>query len=563
MPSRWLVRWRRRLVWVVATLALAVVAVPGLGADSFDDVPSDHTFAADIAWLADEGITRGCNPPQNTRFCPDDYVTRAQMAAFLVRALDLPPADDQGFTDSAGTFKGNIDSLAAAGITRGCNPPTNDRFCPEELVTRGQMAAFLVRALGLPPADDQGFTDSAGTFKGNIDSLAAAGITRGCNPPTNDRFCPDGLVTRGQMAAFLHRALTIEPPIPAKAIDISVGFQHACALSEDGRVYCWGSNNNGKLGVASPTMSTKPIEVPGLSDVVDIAAGNSHTCALNTSGHAYCWGLGASGRLGTGNEASTSTPTRVVGLTGVTAIDAGENFTCALKDNGTVWCWGFGTGGHLGNGAESSSSVPVPVSGITDAVNLDVGYGHACVTTATERAKCWGETGRPGDGGGLGMQLVPIQAILTDVARVSAGHGSTCALTLSGVMNCWGNNGDGQLGTGDTAVRNIPNPVPGMTQVLSIEAGHYTTCAIDSESDTYCWGRNANGTAAMGTRGDDILSPQKALVDRAMMIDLAYDNGCAVSLEGEISCWGDNTLGQLGIGTSGGVEPTPRPVTLP
>src|SRR5690606_40769712 len=77
----------------------------------------------------------------------------------------------------------------------------------DDPVTRGQMAAFLVRALGLPPAPPGTFTDTTGTvFARDIDSLALSGITRGCNPPANDRFCPDDPVTRRQMAAFLRRA---------------------------------------------------------------------------------------------------------------------------------------------------------------------------------------------------------------------------------------------------------------------------------------------------------------------------------------------------------------------
>ncbi len=71
------------------------------------------------------------------------------------------------------------------------------------------MAAFLVRALGY--TDDGGgdlFTDDDGSvFEGDIDRLGTAGVTRGCNPPANTRFCPGSNVTRGQMAAFLHRAL--------------------------------------------------------------------------------------------------------------------------------------------------------------------------------------------------------------------------------------------------------------------------------------------------------------------------------------------------------------------
>ncbi|MCP3934450.1 MAG: S-layer homology domain-containing protein, partial [Actinomycetia bacterium] len=113
------------------------------------------------------------------------------------------------FTDDDGVFELNIESLAEAGITRGCNPPTNDRYCPNDAVTRGQMAAFLVRALKLPTGTPGAFTDDDGVFELNIESLAEAGITRGCNPPTNDRYCPNDAVTRGQMAAFLVRALDL------------------------------------------------------------------------------------------------------------------------------------------------------------------------------------------------------------------------------------------------------------------------------------------------------------------------------------------------------------------
>ena len=165
-------------------------------------------FEADIDWLAASGITRGCNPPDNDRFCPTDYVTRGQMAAFLVRALGLTDTGSVEFVDDDGSvFEASIVKLAAAGITRGCNPPDNDRFCPTDYVTRGQMAAFLVRALGLTDTGSVEFVDDDGSvFEASIVKLAAAGITRGCNPPVNDRFCPTDYVTRGQMAAFLRRA---------------------------------------------------------------------------------------------------------------------------------------------------------------------------------------------------------------------------------------------------------------------------------------------------------------------------------------------------------------------
>ena len=106
----------------------------------------DSQFADSIRWLAATGVTKGCNPPQNSLFCPHDSVTRGQMAAFLVRALDLAPGRGT-FADTTGhVFEADVAALAAAGITRGCDPPANSRFCPDDPVTRGQMAAFLVRA---------------------------------------------------------------------------------------------------------------------------------------------------------------------------------------------------------------------------------------------------------------------------------------------------------------------------------------------------------------------------------------------------------------------------------
>lgn len=183
------------------------------GGSFTDDDGSVHE--ADIEAIAAVGITRGCNPPINDRFCPDDPVSRGQMAAFLVRALELPAGPDQFVDDGTSVFQDDINALAAAGITRGCNPPTNDRFCPTRSVTRGEMAAFLVRAYGYGPgASDQFTDDDNSVFEADIDALASAGVTRGCNPPANDRFCPHQPVTRAQMASFLVRAEGLDAPTP-------------------------------------------------------------------------------------------------------------------------------------------------------------------------------------------------------------------------------------------------------------------------------------------------------------------------------------------------------------
>jgi hypothetical protein len=170
-----------------------------------------HIFENAIEWLKAEGITQGCNPPTNNRFCPDDRVTRGQMAAFLVRALHYTAGGSTNYfvDDNGHIFEAAINRLRTAGVTQGCNPPTNNRFCPDEFVTRGQMAAFLVRALGYTAGGSTNYfvDDNGHVFETAINRLRTAGVTQGCNPPTNNRFCPNDFVTRGQMAAFLKRAL--------------------------------------------------------------------------------------------------------------------------------------------------------------------------------------------------------------------------------------------------------------------------------------------------------------------------------------------------------------------
>ena len=200
----------------LGVVGLAVVALLAILLVAFTDIDG-NPHQTDIEAVRNAGVTQGCNPPDNDRYCPEREVTRGEMAAFLTRALELPPSPGDPFVDDDDSiFEPDIASLAAAGITRGCNPPTNDEYCPHETVERGEMAAFLTRALRLPPADRDPFVDDDGTvFEADIASLAAAGITLGCNPPANDEYCPHDPVQRDQMASFLARGLDLDVPASA------------------------------------------------------------------------------------------------------------------------------------------------------------------------------------------------------------------------------------------------------------------------------------------------------------------------------------------------------------
>jgi hypothetical protein len=172
----------------------------------FTDVVAGSTHAANISTIARKGITHGCG---NGRYCPSRGVTRAEMASFLTRALDLPARSGSRYRDvkAGSTHAGAIEAIAAAGITQGCG---NDRFCPDRVVTRAEMATFLVRSTSLSPrTSGSRFVDvrAGATHTGSINAIADAGITTGCGRSTH--YCPDRGVTRAEMASFLVRAFRL------------------------------------------------------------------------------------------------------------------------------------------------------------------------------------------------------------------------------------------------------------------------------------------------------------------------------------------------------------------
>ena len=205
---------------LAATLAAVPVtqqaAAPDMepGGTFFDDDGSTHEGY--IEALAAIDVLRGCNPPLSDFTCPADSITRGQMAALLRRSLRLPATAKDTFADDEGsTFEDDINRVAAAGITRGCDADNPRLFCPDDYVTRGQMAAFLNRGFDLNPSTEDRFSDDEhSTFEEDINRVASAGITEGCDPDYLRLFCPLEWVTRGQMASFLGRALGLDPLRP-------------------------------------------------------------------------------------------------------------------------------------------------------------------------------------------------------------------------------------------------------------------------------------------------------------------------------------------------------------
>ena len=300
----------------------------------FADVDADESWSPHVERLADYGVTKGCRV-EVAQFCPDSAVTRAQMAAFLERALRLEAASPAGFTDTAGhPLAASIDALAARGITQGC-AVEQALFCPDEPVTHGQMATFLARALKLIPLPPEvpfqtvavGGAHGCGLRVDETVVCWGSGTSGRADAPDGrftalaaSRWSTCGVRADSSLACWGTRIGPDETVPDGQFSSVAVGIWHACAVRTDRTLRCWGYDNLDRT--AAPQGQFQSVTV-----------GDDHSCGLRVDGSVSCWGSDEQGQA-----------TAPDGL--FTAVVAGDDHTCGLSATGTVVCWGDGRFGQ-------------------------------------------------------------------------------------------------------------------------------------------------------------------------------------------------------------------------
>ena len=182
---------------------------------------------------------------------------------------------------------------------------------------------------------------------------------------------------------------------------LSAGLNNTCALTTAGAVLCWGRNalgelGNGQTGGANGT----PAPVVGLSSgVVAIASGYEHVCALLEDGTVKCWGEGSRGLLGNGAQLLSNTPVAVAGLKNVVQLRLSAISSCAVTADHVAYCWGDNVSDSLGTGSPfGAQPTALPVSVLTDPIAAIVPGGlSTCAVLMTGGIRCWG-SGSLGDG---------------------------------------------------------------------------------------------------------------------------------------------------------------------
>lgn len=282
-------------------------------------------------------------------------------------------------------------------------------------------------------------------------------------------------------------------------VEIDVGFDHAVAITEDGSAYAWGyaQSEPGVLGQGSAVDHLPvPSPVTGGHSFKAISTGVTHACAVTFDGDVYCWGKGDLGQLGNGQNFSSSVPVKVESGLNFVAVAVGMNNTAALAEDGQAWTWGGANYGEMGTGEDYvRSNVPVAVVGGLKFATIDVGGVHMVAVTADGTPYRWGI---------LGMDTNTSVNIPTEVpgghkfASVYSGWYHTFGLKSDGTLWAWGHNQGspgqyfgGALGDGTAIDRLEPVEVAGSERFQQAAGGSYYSLGISLDGKGYGWGDNA------------------------------------------------------------------------
>jgi alpha-tubulin suppressor-like RCC1 family protein len=347
-----------------------------------------------------------------------------------------------------------------------------------------------------------------------------------------------------------HPSLLDEEPRPRR---LALGERHSCVVI-DGGVWCWGENDQGRLGNGSgPNINQTSAVSVELDDVVTVAAGTMSTCALTEEGRLWCWGWNRAGQVGDGSTDNRNLPVAVLGLpndANIVEVAVGAEHSCARTDEGAVYCWGDNTYGQLGEGTTRRAPQPRPVLDVTDATALWAEGYMTCVANGCGQLRCWGinAAGQRGDGD-IELRSRPGDTILSGVVDWAGGHGQethACAVAVPGEVWCWGSNQSGQLGDGTRIERWEPARVLTIVGARQVGVGQQRSCALDEQGQVFCWGRAE--WRALGQSGAPS-SPSPAAMGGVEELAVGDYHACARH-DRHVWCWGHNGQGQLGDGTT-------------
>lgn len=325
-----------------------------------------------------------------------------------------------------------------------------------------------------------------------------------------------------------------------------------------GKLYAWGANTYGQLGLGNTTAYSSPKQVGTLSNWLTLAAAAYCSYGIKADGTLWAWGYNNNGQLGLGNTTNYSSPKQVGALTNWLQIAAGyyNGAALAIKKDGTLWAWGRNQEGELGLGNIIYYSSPKQVGSLTNWAVVAIKAASVWAIKTDGTLWSWGKnsSGQLGLGNTTAYSSPKQVGALTNWLRLTSGGyqsgWSAAAIKTDGTLWMWGRGNFGILGLGNTTYYSSPKQVGALTNWAYVDHGRWHTIASKTDGTLWSWGRNESGQ--LGLNNTTYYSSPKQIGSNTNWLKpggLGYDASFALKTDGTLWVWGQNNFGQLGLGT--------------
>lgn len=302
------------------------------------------------------------------------------------------------------------------------------------------------------------------------------------------------------------------------SIRVTTGWEHTCALDTLKTAWCWGSNDNGQVGIGSslPTVPI-PTRVAGKQTTFNaLTAGGYGTCGSVVG--LWCWGS-----YPQGPSPSPRIPNFMM-ASALNPLVVSDADICGNSGGGQWVCWGSNSSGQLGFDTLTTQTVPYfsSIPAISGATNVSLYSGDMCVDQPTGVTQCFGHNmvasqvppmpsfGLLGNPNFTGKNtFTPQTSGAFHGIVVSYEH--ACALDSFGNAFCWGVGDSGELGNGAQQGSSTPQMVLGGLTFKALAVGRTHSCGITNDNHVWCWGDNLYGEIGAATPGQTTGVPVKAM----------------------------------------------------
>jgi alpha-tubulin suppressor-like RCC1 family protein len=331
------------------------------------------------------------------------------------------------------------------------------------------------------------------------------------------------------------------------ADDLVAAGSHACVRSNDGRLFCWGSNRDGQLGGTVGDVTSRPVRVGRDVQVAGVFAGPTQTAVLRRDGEVGHWGRHAPTL---DDEVTPWSRRDTPGVGALAGATFGEQHALAWDDRGSLVAWGAPDAASFTT-AFLVKPVLVHLNFRVDQASVwsRESKGHGCLVARGGVVACWGDNEQGQLGRAAFEQGIFIYPVVGTATRVSVGEQFSCALGRDRAVWCWGANDVGQLGDTTKQRRDVPERVRVPGDVIALATGARHACAVVRDGSTWCWGVNDRGQVGASVEIAATTPVRVTGLPKAVGVACGDDFSCVRTEQGEARCWGRNDRGQLGDGT--------------